>query len=90
MISVLIIAILLFSYVEISELKLKIAELQTQVNQLCQLTNHEPLSSCYISDKLKEKVLHLKNAGKPVRAIILIHASVDMSLVEAKRYVDAL
>ena len=90
MTSALIIAILLFSYVEISQLKSKINALQTQVNELCQLTNHEQLSSYYISDKLKEKVLHLKNSGKPVRAIIMIHAATDMSLTEAKQYVDAL
>lgn len=75
---------------EISRLKKRIKSQEERLNKLCKLTGHEELSSYWVSDELKELVIHLKRAGKEVEAIKKIREQTQMSLIEAKQYVENL
>lgn len=86
----LLVIITLSAYIELSKLKRQIIQQQKQLNELCELTGHEKLSSYYISDELKEIATHMKNIGKEVEAVRKIREETSMPLVEAKQYIDKL
>lgn len=75
---------------EISVLKKRIKIEEDRLNELCKLTGHDNLSSYWVSDELKELVIHLKRTGKEVEAIKRIREQTQMSLIEAKQYVENL
>ena len=79
-----------FSYSEITKLKKQVKLQQKQVNEFCRLTGNKELCSYFVSDEIKEKVLHLKDSGKLIEAVKEIRLETSMDLVEAKEYVDKL
>lgn len=85
---VIIVGFLVFN--EISILKKRIQSQEEQINQLAKLTGHECLSSYWISDEIKELVIHLKRCGKEAEAVKKIREHTKMTLIEAKKYVDQL
>lgn len=80
----------LLLYNEISTLKRTVKKQEKRLNQLAELTNHEEVSSCFVSQELKEQALKLKRQGKLIEAVKKIREHTQMDLVEAKRYVDQL
>jgi ribosomal protein L7/L12 len=80
----------LLAYNEISALKRKVRNQEKRLNQLAKLTGYEELSSTMVSDELKEQAIQLKRDGKKVEAIKKIRVQTQMSLLEAKHYVDEL
>lgn len=89
-ISVLLIIGGMLAFNEISMLKRRIKSQEDCLNQLCKLTGHDNLSSYWVSDELKELAIHLKRTGKEVEAIKKIREQTQMSLIEAKQYVEKL
>ncbi|MBP1889891.1 ribosomal protein L7/L12 [Clostridium moniliforme] len=83
-----IICILAFNKISVLEKRIKIQE--DSLNELCKITGHENLSSYWVSDELKELAIHLKRTGKEVAAIKKIREQTQMSLLEAKQYVENL
>ncbi|MDU1053339.1 hypothetical protein [Clostridium baratii] len=75
---------------EISTLKKRIKSQEERINKLCKLTGHDDLSTYWVSDELKELAIHLKRTGKEVEAIKKIREQTQMSLIEAKQYVEKL
>lgn len=75
---------------EISVLKKRVKSQEEQINQLAKLTGYNNLSSHWVSDEVKELATHLKRTGKEVEAVKKIREHTQMSLLEAKKYVDAL
>lgn len=73
---------------EIKNLKRKIQKQEEQINQLCNCTGNESLSSRYISEQLKRSIYDLKKQGKEVEAVKKIRQETELSLLEAKQYVD--
>ncbi|WP_304508806.1 hypothetical protein [Anaerotignum sp.] len=86
----LIIIVGLLAISEISTLKKNMKKQEERINQLAKLTGHEYLSSNWISDELYETVRLLKQSGKKVEAVKKIREHTQMTLVEAKQYVDDL
>ncbi|GAA0071134.1 hypothetical protein UT300003_26580 [Clostridium sardiniense] len=89
-ISVLLIIAGMLAFNEISILKKRIKSQEDRLNQLCKITGHNNLSSYWVSDELKELAIHLKRTGKEVEAIKKIREQTEMSLIEAKQYVEKL
>ncbi|MBY0754040.1 50S ribosomal protein L7/L12 [Clostridium sardiniense] len=89
-ISVLLIISGMLAFNEISILKRRVKSQEDCLNQLCKLTGHDNLSSYWVSDELKELAIHLKRTGKEVEAIKRIREQTQMSLIEAKQYVEKL
>ena len=83
-----IICILAFNKISVLEKRIKIQE--DSLNELCNITGHENLSSYWVSDELKELAINLKRTGKEVAAIKKIREQTQMSLLEAKQYVENL
>lgn len=81
---------LIFASEEKKKLKNQMKELEKQLNEICKRTGNKDLCSYFISDEIREKVLHLKNIGKVTEAIKEIRLTTSMDLVEAKEYVDKL
>lgn len=77
-------------YFEVRTLKERLNDQRKQINNLCKETGHNELSSCFISSDDRESILHLKNTGKTVDAVKRVRELTNMSLVEAKQYVDEL
>lgn len=75
---------------EISALKKRVKKQEEQINQLAKLTGYDSLSSYWVSDELKEIATELKRTGKEVEAVKKIREHTQMSLLEAKKYVDTL
>ena len=75
---------------EISALKKKVQGQEERINQLAQRMGQEDLSSCWVSDEVKERVLSLKKEGKEVEAVKTLREHTEMTLLDAKRYVDRL
>lgn len=75
---------------EILALKKGIKSQEDRINQLAKLTGNDNLSSCWVSDEIKELATHLKRTGKEVEAVKKIREHTQMSLIEAKKYVDEL
>ncbi|WP_244834927.1 hypothetical protein [Clostridium sp. BJN0001] len=75
---------------EISALKKRVKSQEERINQLAKLTGYDNLSSYWVSDEVKQLATHLKQAGKEVKAVKTIREHTQMSLIEAKKYVDAL
>ena len=84
------IVICMLGFNEISVLKKRIKIQEDRLNELCKITGHENLSSYWVSDELKELAIHLKRTGKEVEAIKKIREQTQMSLLEAKQYVENL
>lgn len=80
----------MLAFNEISVLKKRIKIQEDRLNELCKLTGHDNLSSYWVSDELKELAIHLKRTGKEVEAIKRIREQTQMSLIEAKQYVENL
>ena len=55
---------LIFTSEEKKKLKNQMKELQNQLNEYCQRTGNKDLCSYFISDEIREKVVHLRNSGK--------------------------
>lgn len=81
---------LLLVFNQVSILKKRIKSQEDCLNKLCKLTGHENLSSYWISNELRELAMHLKQSGKEVEAVKKIRDQTQMSLVEAKQYIDKL
>lgn len=81
---------LIFLFNEISVLKKRIKRQEERFNQLAKLTGNENVSSYWVSDEVKELAIHLKRSGKEVEAVKEIRKHTQMSLLEAKNYVDEL
>lgn len=81
---------LIFSLEEKKKLKNQIKALQKQLNECCSRTGNEDLCAYFVSDEIKEKVLHLKNSGRVTEAVKEIRLKTSMDLIEAKEYVDKL
>lgn len=79
-----------FSYNEITKLKKQVKAQEKQLNECCKRTGNQELCSYFVSDEIKEKVLHLKNIGKLTEAVKEIRLETSMDLLEAKEYVDKL
>ena len=79
-----------FSYSEITKLKKQVKLQQKQLNECCRRTGNQELCSYFVSDEIKEKVLHLKDSGKLIEAVKEIRLETSMDLLEAKEYVDKL
>lgn len=79
-----------FSYNEITKLKKQVKAQEKQLNECCRRTGNQELCSYFVSDEIKEKVLHLKNSGKLTEAVKEIRLETSMDLLEAKEYVDKL
>lgn len=79
-----------FSYNEITKLKKQVKAQEKQLNECCRGTGNQELCSYFVSDEIKEKVLHLKNIGKLTEAVKEIRLETSMDLLEAKEYVDKL
>ena len=84
------IVICILGFNEISVLKKRIKIQEDRLNELCKITGHENLSPYWVSDELKELAIHLKRTGKEVEAIKKIREQTQMSLLEAKQYVENL
>ncbi|WP_338598204.1 hypothetical protein [Clostridium baratii] len=80
----------MLAFNEISVLKKRIKIQEDRLNELCKITGHDNLSSYWVSDELKEIAIHLKRTGKEVEAIKKIREQTQMSLIEAKQYVEKL
>lgn len=80
----------LLAWNEIKSLKTRISSLEERLNQLARQTNHENISSDWVSDEVNELVTKLKQTGKQVEAVKTIREHTQMSLIEAKQYVDKL
>lgn len=80
----------LLGWNEITSLRKRITSLEERLNQLAKRTNHEDISSDWVSDEVKELVMNLKQAGKEVEAVKTIRDHTQMSLIDAKQYVDKL
>lgn len=87
---IVIIIICAIEYIEIARLKSQVKNHQQQIDQICNATTNEQISSNYISDKLKQYVTELKRAGKDTEAVKLLRNATSMSLLEAKEYFDKL
>ena len=79
-----------FSYNEITKLKKQVKAQEKQLNECCKRTGNQELCSYFVSDEIKEKVLHLKYSGKLTEAVKEIRLETSMDLLEAKEYVDKL
>jgi hypothetical protein len=77
-------------FYEISALKKRVKSQEERINQLAKLTGYDNLSSYWVSDEVKDLATHLKRTGKEVEAVKRIREHTQMSLLEAKKYVDAL
>jgi ribosomal protein L7/L12 len=91
--SVIFVLLIIFSalmFNEISSLKKRVKSQEERINQLAKLTGYDNLSSYWVSDEVKELATHLKRTGKEVEAVKRIRKHTQMSLLEAKKYVDAL
>lgn len=77
-------------FIEISALKKRAKSQEERINQLAKLTGYNNLSSYWVSDEVKELATDLKRTGKEVKAVKKIREHTQMSLLEAKKYVDAL
>lgn len=75
---------------QISILKKRIQSQEERFNKLASLTGNDNLSSYWISNEVKELAIHLKRKGKEVEAVKKIRENTQMSLLEAKQYVDQL
>lgn len=80
----------LLAWNEITVLKKNMQRQEERINQLAELSGQEKLSSYWVSDELKETVLQLSQAGKKVEAVKKIREHTQMTLLEAKEYVDNL
>lgn len=80
----------LLAWNEITSLKKRISSLEERLNLLARRTNHENISSDWVSDEVKEFVTKLKQTGNQVEAVKTIREHTQMSLIEAKQYVDKL
>ena len=80
----------LLAYNQISDLRKKMQSQEERINQLARLTGHENLSSDWVSEEVKELVVQLKRTGKEVEAVKKIREHTNMTLLEAKKYVDEL
>ncbi len=87
---ILLFAGLLLVYLELKRLNQRVAIQQKQIDELCRATGNQDLASYYLSDDVKEYVLHLKNSGKEVEAVKKVREVTAMSLADAKQYVDKL
>ncbi|WP_312648871.1 hypothetical protein [Aminipila sp.] len=80
----------LLAYNEISMLKKRVQSQEKRLNELAEITGNDNLSSFWIADEVKELAIHLKKSGKEVEAIKKIREHTQMTLIEAKHYVDEL
>lgn len=58
--------------------------------EILEVGGNDRLSSYWVSDEIKENAIHLKRIGKEVEAVKIIRDNTEMSLLEAKQYVDEL
>lgn len=75
----------LLAFNEISILKKCLQSQEEQINQLAKLTGHEYLSSYWISDEIKELVIHLKRTGKEAKAVKKIREHTNMTINSSKK-----
>ena len=77
-------------YIKCNELQKQVILQQMQIDKLCKETGNHQLATCFISDKEKAYITHLKNSGKEVDAVKKVRELTSMDLVQAKQYVDTL
>ena len=80
----------LLLYVENQNLKKKIKNQEERIDKLCELTGNDNLSSNWVSSEVKKRLVDLKKDGKTVEAVKLLRDKTQMSLLEAKEYIDKL
>lgn len=86
---ILVIAVILNFY-EIKNLKDRNRDLEIRINMLLKDTGKEELSTLYVSNELRDKLLDLKNNGKFVEAVKLLRQSTTYDLIGAKDYIENL
>ena len=80
----------LLLYVENQNLKKKIKNQEERIDKLCELTGNDNLSSNWVSSEVNKRLVDLKKDGKTVEAVKLLRDKTQMSLLEAKEYIDKL
>ena len=75
---------------EISSLKKRLASQEKRLSELAKLSGHDYLALNGVSDEIKELALHLKGTGEKIKAVKLIREHTQMSVIEAKKYIDEL
>lgn len=80
----------LLLYVENQNLKKRIKNQEERIDRLCELTGNDNLSSNWVSSEVKNRLVDLKKDGKTVEAVKLLRDKTQMSLLEAKEYIDEL
>ena len=80
----------LLLYIENQNLKKRIKNQEERIDRLCELTGNDNLSSNWVSSEVKNRLVDLKKDGKTVEAVKLLRDKTQMSLLEAKEYIDKL
>ena len=87
---VVLLILIMLAHIEIAKLKKQVKSQAKQINNLCNATENQKLSSQFLSDDVKKSILHLKNSGKEVEAVKKMREATGMDLIEAKQYIDKL
>ena len=82
--------LILVLFIEIHKLHKEVSLLHKQLDTLCKKTGNSQLCTWAISDSDREYILHLKNTGKEVDAVMKVRELTGITLQEAKKYVDTI
>lgn len=89
LIIILILAVV-YLYLERNKLQAKIDTLEKRLNVQFQESEHNPLSSIYVTPDVQHKVSLLKEAGKKEEAINLLKDKTPFDYIMAKKYIEHL
>lgn len=78
------------AYIEISFLKKRVRALQEKVDALAQASGCADLALGFVPEDVRERAQVLKANERSVEAVKVVREATGMSLVEAKKFVDAL
>lgn len=87
---ILLIIAVAFALYEIYNLKRKNSEIELRLNMLLQETGKTELSTDYVSDELKKKLLELKASGNFIEAVKQLRKCTTFDLYKAKKYIEDL
>lgn len=78
------------AYIEISSLKKRVRTLKEKVDALAQASGCADLALGFVPEDVRERAQALKANERSVEAVKVVREATGMSLVEAKKFVDAL
>lgn len=90
MLYVFVMLLAVLAYIEISSLKKRVRALQEKVDALAQAAGCADLALGFVPEDVRERAQALKANERSVEAVKVVREATGMSLVEAKKFVDAL